>query len=84
MQTEHLKITGMTCGGCVSKVTHALQNIRGVSDVKVSLDSGQAAVQFDELQTSTGQLMSSVQREGYSVEADSGARGGKAKGGCCG
>jgi len=44
----------------------------------------QAEHLWGELQTSTGQLMSSVQREGYSVEADSGARGGKAKGGCCG
>ena len=35
MQTELLKVTGMSCGGCPSKVTHALEAISGVSDVKV-------------------------------------------------
>ena len=34
MQTELLKVTGMTCGGCTSNVTHALKAVPGVSDVK--------------------------------------------------
>jgi copper chaperone CopZ len=25
MQTEHLVVTGMTCGGCTSKVSRALK-----------------------------------------------------------
>jgi len=33
MQTEHLKVTGMTCGGCIGNVTEALKAIAGVSDV---------------------------------------------------
>jgi len=35
MQTELLKVTGMTCGGCTSTVTKALKGINGVSDVKM-------------------------------------------------
>ena len=44
MQTELLKVTGMTCGGCTSKVMHALKAIPGVADVKVSLSAGEATV----------------------------------------
>ena len=87
MQTEHLKVTGMTCGGCTKTVTHALEEIPGVSNVKVSLDTGVAAVLFDEHQTTSERLMSAVKNAGYGVEADSGAHMGKkgaTKGGCCG
>jgi copper chaperone len=84
MQTELLKVTGMTCGGCIDDVTHALKAITGVSDVKVSLTSGEATVQFDERLTSPEQLKSAVQREGYGVAADSDVRGRKTKSGCCG
>ena len=44
MQTEHLKVTGMTCGGCTSSVTKALKAIAGVGDVNVSLAAGEATV----------------------------------------
>ncbi|MBC7500788.1 MAG: heavy-metal-associated domain-containing protein [Herminiimonas sp.] len=40
VQTELLKVTGMTCGGCISNVTHALKAITGVGDVKVSPANG--------------------------------------------
>ena len=36
MQTEHLKVTGMTCNGCTTKVATALRAINGVNDVQVS------------------------------------------------
>lgn len=47
MQTEILKVTGMTCGGCISNVTQALM-IPGVDDVKVSLSAGEATVKYNE------------------------------------
>ena len=64
MQTELLKVTGMTCGGCTSTVTHALQAVTGVGDVNVSLSSGEAAVQYDERLTSPEQLKSAVTARG--------------------
>jgi len=67
MQTELLNVTGMTCGGCASKVTHALKAIRGVGDVRVSLPAGEATVQFDERVTSPDQLKSAVKGAGYGV-----------------
>ena len=83
MQTELLKVSGMTCGGCTSKVTHALEAISGVSNVKVSLADGEASVQFDEGLTSPEQLKSAVQRAGYTVNAAKPTLGQQGKGGCC-
>ena len=74
----------MTCGGCTSNVTHALQAIEGVDDVKVSLAGGEATVQYDERVTSPDQLKSAVKSAGYGVDATKTPRSQKAKGGCCG
>ncbi len=84
MQTEHLKVTGMTCGGCTSNVTHALQAIEGVDDVKVSLAAGEATVQYDERLTSPEQLKSAVKDAGYGVNATNTAQRPQGKGCCCG
>jgi len=84
MQTELMKVTGMTCGGCISSVTRALKMIDGVDDVKVSLSAGEATVQYDERLTSPDQLKSAVQNAGYGVDVTNAARDQKSKGGCCG
>ena len=62
MQTETLKITGMSCGGCVSKIEGALKAVPGVNSAKVSLANREATVQFSEVQTSHGQLQSAVEK----------------------
>lgn len=68
MQTNVLKISGMTCGGCIGKVSHALEAIAGVGSVEISLRHGQATVQFDEQQTSPEHLRSAVQNSGYAAD----------------
>jgi copper chaperone CopZ len=82
MQTEHLKITGMTCGGCTSKVTHALNALPGVADVNVSLSAEEATVQYDERLTSADQLKSAVNGAGYGVDVTNAPRH-QSNGGCC-
>tara|TARA_R110002110_G_scaffold167482_1_gene368478 strand:- start:25729 stop:25983 length:255 start_codon:yes stop_codon:yes gene_type:complete len=83
MQTELLKIAGMTCGGCTSRVALALEAITGVNDVKVSLSDGNATVQYDETMTSPEQLKVAVREAGYSVDATGAAQKPQGKGGCC-
>ena len=83
MQSELLKVTGMTCGGCISNVTKALKAINGVGDVKVSLSAGEATVQYDERLTSPDQLKSAVKGAGYGVGTTNAAQKPQGKGGCC-
>jgi len=84
MQTELLKVTGMTCGGCTSNVTRALKAITGVGDVKVSLSAGEATVQYNERLTSPDQLKLAVKGAGYGVDTTNTAQKPQGKGGCCG
>ena len=84
MQTEILKVSGMTCGGCVSSVTRALKGVGGVSEAKVSLSAGEATVQFDGRRTSRNQLESAVKAAGYGVDVNNAAPGQHTKSGCCG
>jgi copper chaperone len=67
MQTEHIKVTGMTCGGCVNSLTRALQAVAGVGEVKVLLASGDTAVQYDEHLTSPEQIKLAVEDAGYGI-----------------
>ena len=83
MQTETMNVTGMTCGGCVGKVTQALTAVPGVGHVDVSLP-GKASVDFDEKLTSRERLQSAVKGAGYGIVADGVAGASKSKGGCCG
>ena len=83
MQTELLKVTGMTCGGCTSNVTNALKAVAGVGDVSVLLSAGEATVQYDEKLTSPDQLKSAVKGAGFGVESSNTTPRPQGKGGCC-
>lgn len=45
--THTYKISGMTCDGCVAKVSHLLSQIPGVTNVDVRLDKGEADITMD-------------------------------------
>jgi copper chaperone len=83
MQTETMNVTGMSCGGCVGKVTQALDALPGVGHVEVSLP-GKASVEFDEKLTSRERLYSAVKDAGYGVAAGEPATSSQTKGRCCG
>ena len=44
MSTSTWTVTGMTCGHCVASVTEELQEIEGVQDVAVTLETGEVVV----------------------------------------
>ncbi|NOT39528.1 MAG: heavy-metal-associated domain-containing protein [Alphaproteobacteria bacterium] len=83
MQTELLSVTGMTCGGCASKVAHALKAIHGVGDVKVSLSASEATVQYDERLTSPDRFKAAVKGAGYGIDTTKADHSHQSKGGCC-
>lgn len=83
MQTEQIKVTGMTCGGCSSNVTKALRAVNGVDNVIVSLSDANATVQYDEKLTSPELLKSAIREAGYGVDASTTPQQSTGKG-CCG
>ncbi len=83
MQTEIIKVTGMTCSGCSSVVTKTLKAVNGVSNVNVSLSAAEAIVQYDETLTSPGELKFVVKEAGYGVDVSNTTHKPQGKS-CCG
>ena len=81
MKTEVLNVTGMTCGGCVASVKHALTALPGVAGVVVSLPRNQVEVEFDERKLTVDAMRMALQSAGYDV-AGVPTRS-NPRGGCC-
>jgi copper chaperone CopZ len=62
-----LKVTGMTCQGCVRSVTRVLQELPGVESVEVSLDRGEAAVRHDPGRARVDALRQAVEDAGFTA-----------------
>lgn len=84
MQTETMKVTGMTCGGCVNSVTLALTNVKGVQEVNINLPEGLVIVKYDEKFTDLIHLKETIQTAGYGVEPTSDGNTQAQTKGCCG
>jgi copper chaperone len=63
--TLTLSIEGMHCGGCVRRVTIALQGVRGVELGAVEV--GSARVTVDSAQTTAEEIVTAVGRIGFSA-----------------
>ncbi|KHE67581.1 copper chaperone CopZ [Halobacillus sp. BBL2006] len=64
MQTT-LKVEGMTCGHCEKAVKGALQELEGVEEVNVHLESGDVEVSHNGVQED--KMKEAVEEQGYDV-----------------
>ena len=65
--TKQLKISGMSCGHCVSHVKSALEGVDGVSQADVSLEDNWAEVTLSD-GVIDGDLIAAVEAAGYEAE----------------
>ena len=63
-----LKIKGMSCQHCVVRISKALKDLKGVKDVKVSLEKGSAEVNYDDKLVTLSRMKDAVVDAGYTVE----------------
>ena len=63
METLRMSIQGMSCGGCVGKVSAALKSVPGTTVDEVAV--GSARVQFDPKKTTDGVLIAAVNKLGF-------------------
>ena len=86
MNTVHLEVRGMRCGGCVKNVSAALTALPGVRTVEVDLPTGHVTVNGD-LAQGGDPLVHALTAAGYPAKlADETTTSPAAKksGGCCG
>ncbi|SDH66249.1 copper chaperone [Pseudomonas flavescens] len=63
-----LKVQGMSCGGCSSKVKRALEGVEGVSSAEVALDTGLVSVEgADSLRAASQRLREKIEALGFTV-----------------
>ena len=67
MQTEIIKIKGMTCRGCVNSVKNVLEKIPGVNGADVSLEQKQVAIQYDATTANPNQFKDAIKEAGFEV-----------------
>ncbi|HXV07397.1 MAG TPA: heavy metal-associated domain-containing protein [Burkholderiales bacterium] len=68
MDQTRLRIEGMTCPGCVRSVKRVLEAVAGVRGAAVSLEQGEAVVDFDPDRASTADLVHAVEGAGYRAQ----------------
>lgn len=87
MQTQTFKVAGMTCGGCASSVTNAIQRIDGVKDVKVTLETGDVEILYNPNSISELKLHDSardaVEAAGFEIKGRDKVEDRSQQGGCC-
>jgi copper chaperone len=65
METTTIKVGGMSCGGCVKSVTGVLTALDGVAKAEVSLEKGEAVVDFDATKVQRAQLAQVIEDAGF-------------------
>ncbi|MET1085265.1 MAG: heavy metal-associated domain-containing protein [Burkholderiales bacterium] len=65
METVTMRVTGMTCGGCVNSVKRVVQAVAGVDSVDVSLEKGEAVVRYDASTASPAQIAQAIEAAGF-------------------
>ena len=65
METTTIKVSGMTCQGCVRSVTRVLQAVPGVDAVDVSLERGEAELRFDPARAGVPAFRKAVEDAGF-------------------
>ena len=68
MKSITIGIRGMTCEGCVASVKRVLQEIDGVEKADVSLEPGQATVEYLPGRVNAARLRSAIEDAGYEVD----------------
>lgn len=67
MESTILKVTGMSCGGCVKTVTKVLQELPGVNQAEVSLERNEAVVGYDSSKVTRQDMQRVIDAAGFDV-----------------
>jgi copper chaperone len=67
MEKHTLNVQGMTCGHCKMSVEGALNELDGVENTEVNLDTGKVDVSFEPEKVNVAAMKEAVEDQGYDV-----------------
>ena len=65
MESTKVKVGGMSCQGCVKSVTKVLLETPGVSKAEVSLERGEAVIDYDAGKVTRDALKQAIDGAGF-------------------
>lgn len=68
MKEVSLKIKGMHCTGCSTRLEKVLNNQDGVEKAKVSLEDAKADITFDENEIGLNEIKEAIEDAGFEAE----------------
>lgn len=68
MDSVVVKVGGMSCQGCVKSVTNVLHGLAGVAKAEVSLEQGQARVEYDASRVSVDAMKAAIVDAGFDAD----------------
>lgn len=68
MKETNLKIEGMHCAGCSTRLDRVLNNLEGVETAKVSLEEKRATIKYDETKISLESIKEAIEDAGFKGE----------------
>ena len=68
MKETNLKIEGMHCTGCSTRLEKVLNNIEGLETAKVSLEEKKATIKYDENKISLESIKEAIEDAGFKGE----------------
>lgn len=68
MKETNLKIEGMHCAGCSTRLEKVLNNLDGVETAKVSLEEKKATIKYDETKINIENIKEAIEDAGFKGE----------------
>lgn len=68
MKETNLKIEGMHCAGCSTRLERVLNNLEGVETAHVSLEEKKATIKYDETKISLEIIKEAIEDAGFKGE----------------
>ena len=68
MKETNIKIEGMHCAGCSTRLEKVLNNLEGVEKAQVSLQEKKATIKYDENKISLKSIKEAIEDAGFKGE----------------
>lgn len=68
MEKVMMKLSGLTCPSCLTKIQKSVESIAGTADVKVLFNAGKVKFTLDPAVTSSETVQKNIEKMGYTVQ----------------
>lgn len=68
MKKVMMKLDGMTCPSCLTKIKKSVESTPGTDDIKVLFNAGKLKFVMDPAQTNSNEIKNAIEEMGYEVK----------------